>query len=388
MKAIKIVTIVGARPQIIKAAALSRAIRTHFSDLLNELIIHTGQHYDTQMSEVFFTELNLPQPHYNLHVGSAAHGEQTAHMLEGIERILQDEQPDYVIVYGDTNSTLAGALAASKMHIDIVHIEAGLRSFNKQMPEEINRILTDHCATLLFTPTQNGFDNLLREGFRPFKQAPCSADNPGVFLCGDIMLDNCMFYSNRDSNTQNYHTKNHILSENYILCTIHRDHNTDNPIRLTAIFKALIRLSSLTGQKIILPIHPRTLKMLSKNLDEKLHEIVLQGDMIQLIEPASYTEMIELEKNASLIITDSGGVQKEAFFLKKPCVILRSQTEWVEIIETGSAKVVDADEDKIVAGALEYLNQPPTNFPPLFGDGKAANFICEIILQNKQHQKF
>ena len=251
---IKIVTIIGARPQIIKAAALSRAIKNNFSNEIEEIIVHTGQHYDQNMSQVFFDELGIPAPNYNLGVGSGKHGEQTAKMIEGIEEILLKENPDYLVVYGDTNSTLAGAIAASKIHIPIVHIEAGLRSFNKAMPEEINRICCDHCSTMLFSPTTTGYKNLINEGFNQENKKPFTIDNPGIYHCGDVMYDNSLYFSSI-ANSQHP-----IANSQYILCTIHRNNNTDEPERLSAIVRALLRLSK--EEEIIIPLHPRTKKLL------------------------------------------------------------------------------------------------------------------------------
>ena len=239
----KLVTIIGARPQIIKAAALSRAIRNHYADQIHEVIVHTGQHYDDNMSQVFFDELQIPRPDYNLHVGSASHGVQTARMTEGIETILIKEQPDFIVLYGDTNSTLAGAIAAAKIHIPIVHIEAGLRSFNKSMPEEINRIVCDHCSTLLFTPTKAGLENLKREGFPMDNKGPFTIDSPKVYHCGDIMYDNSLHFANIAEEKTDIIQRLELVGKPFILATIHRDSNTDHPERLGAIFDALIELS-------------------------------------------------------------------------------------------------------------------------------------------------
>ena len=361
----KIVTIIGARPQIIKAAALSRAIKEHFGDRIQEVIVHTGQHYDDNMSQVFFDELGVPQPDYNLHVGSANHGQQTAKMIEGIERVLMDEKPDFIVLYGDTNSTLAGAVAASKIHVPIIHIEAGLRSFNKAMPEEINRIVCDHCSTLLFTPTQAGFDNLAKEGFKMDNVGPYTIDNPKVFHCGDIMYDNSQYFSKIADQKADILKRLGLGGKPYVLATLHRDSNTDDPERLKAILEAFTELSK--DITIVLPMHPRTRK----------HASDFHPDNIIVIEPVSFLEMIQLEKHAQLILTDSGGVQKEAYFFQKPCVILRPETEWVEIVETGAATLVDADKDEILATSRHYLQQPPVDFPEIFGDGRAAEFILE-----------
>ena len=517
----KLLTIVGARPQIIKAAAISRAIRNHFQDSITEVILHTGQHYDQNMSEVFFSELGVPTPHYNLNVGSGSHGRQTAKMIEGIENVLLAESPDVVLLFGDTNSTLAGAIAASKLHIPVAHVEAGLRSFNKSMPEEINRIVCDHVSTFLFVPTESGIKNLKREGigekffeiqsekshegsdaegdtgkenYQNFNVGNVknrfSIDNPGIFLTGDVMYDNSLFFADLAdekaplegiverilSNSLNVNianifdqkhltkqvrvTKNRwqLTKNHFVLATVHRDINTDNPMRLNVIFKALADIAE--NIPVIVPLHPRTAKMLKSSLETALFERVVKlrreidtfmsdadrfddidkfddidrfdddnvigtdksdhGDVsscnvsscneliykymnkfesetfengtetrafdfetlrsgVLLLPPASFFEMITLEKAAKLIITDSGGVQKEAFFFKKPSLILRPETEWVEIVECGAAKLVDADYVKILAGFEEFKNKE-IDFPQIFGDGHAAEHTCRSLL--------
>ena len=379
---IKIVTIIGARPQIIKAAALSRAIRTKFRDQIEEIIVHTGQHYDENMSEVFFEELEIPRPNYNLGVGSASHGVQTAHMIVGIEEILLKEKPDFIVLYGDTNSTLAGAIAASKLHISVVHIEAGLRSFNKSMPEEINRILCDHCSTLLFSPTKTGFDNLVKEGFDPRAEAPFHADNPCIYHCGDVMFDNSVYFAQIAQAKSTILEDKNLKLNNFILSTIHRDNNTDQPKRLNSIFRALLEISTLSGQQIVLPIHPRTTKLLPQKLEKQLLDRVMSKSEILIIPPASFLDMIVLENNASLVITDSGGVQKEAYFFEKPCIILRSETEWREIVEVGAAIIANADEERIISAWKSFQHNDNLKFTPVFGNGKAAEFICEQLLTN------
>ena len=374
----KIVTIIGARPQIIKAAALSRAIKNHFNNEIHEVIVHTGQHYDDNMSKVFFDELGIPRPDYNLHVGSASHGVQTAKMIEGIEQILVDEKPDFIVLYGDTNSTLAGAVAASKIHVPIAHIEAGLRSFNKSMPEEINRIVCDHCSTLLFTPTATGLANLTREGFPIDNNGPYSIDNPKVYHCGDIMYDNSLYFSTIADQKVDLLQRLDLEGKPYILCTLHRDTNTDHTERLEAILEALLELSS--ERPIVLPMHPRTKKMIQQLSNTALVEQVLSNRDIRIIDPVSFLEMIQLEKHASLVMTDSGGVQKEAYFFGKPCVILRPETEWVEIVEVGAATLADADKDKILKHCRLFIQTPPSNFPKLFGDGYASEFVLKKLI--------
>ena len=373
----KIVTIIGARPQIIKAAALSRAIEKHFAGDIEEIIVHTGQHYDENMSQVFFDELQIPRPHYNLHVGSASHGVQTAKMTEGIEAILLDEKPDYIVLYGDTNSTLAGAVAAAKIHVPIVHIEAGLRSFNKSMPEEINRIVCDHCSTLLFTPTKAGYDNLRREGFPIDNEGPHSIDNPKVYHCGDIMFDNSLYFSTLSATKTDIIRRLGLQGKPFVLSTIHRDSNTDQPERLSAIFEAILEVAK--ESPVVLPLHPRTAKLIRSNLPTSLQDKLFNNENLLLIEPVSFLEMIELERNATLIMTDSGGVQKESYFFRKPCIILRPETEWVEIVETGTAILADADKNRILEAWRQFKETPPTLFPAIFGDGKAAEFMLEMM---------
>ena len=378
----KLITIIGARPQIIKAAALSRAIKES-KYTVNEVIVHTGQHYDPNMSEVFFKEMGIPQPHYNLGVGSGSHGKQTATMISGIETLLEIEKPDWLVVYGDTNSTLAGAIAASKIHVPIAHIEAGLRSFNKSMPEEVNRIVCDHVSTLLFSPTPTGFNNLLTEGFKK-SVSPFTADNPGIFQCGDLMYDNSLYFADVAENQTDISQRLKLDETLFILATIHRNNNTDDEKRINQLFESLARIAIEHKIRIILPVHPRTQKMMDQLLNEKNKEH-LRNNTIEIIPPASFFEMIVLEKKSMMVITDSGGVQKEAYFFKKPCIILRPETEWVELVENGAAKICDADPEKI-NNAFNYYNNSKNrpNFTPIFGDGNAAKFILETLWENKK----
>ncbi len=377
---IKIVTIIGARPQIIKAAALSRAIKNGFSEHIRELIVHTGQHYDAGMSSVFFEELGIPKPDYNLNVGSGSHGKQTAAMISGIEEILEKEKPDCLVVYGDTNSTLAGAVAASKIHIPIVHIEAGLRSFNKAMPEEVNRILCDHISTLLFSPTKAGYSNLLKEGFKENSTQNASSDAPKIYHCGDVMYDNSLYFA-KLSEERTTILKDLTLSKNkFVLATIHRNNNTDEPERLSSIFESFYDLATQNNEIIVVPLHPRTAKLLQQNLSPELVKRITSCTGIKIIPPVSFLEMTALEQNAKLIITDSGGVQKEAFFFKKPCIILRAQTEWVELVDCGAAKLADSEQIKIRETFDYFCAQKELQFPPIFGDGRAAEFICGEML--------
>lgn len=372
---IKIVTIIGARPQIIKAAALSRAIKHKFSKAITEVIVHTGQHYDENMSQVFFDELGIPAPNYNLNVGSGSHGKQTATMISGIEEILLQEKPNAIVLYGDTNSTLAGAIAASKIHVPVIHIEAGLRSFNKAMPEEINRIMCDHVSTLLFSPTKTGYQNLLNEGFKE-NHKPYTADNPKIYHSGDVMYDNSLYFSEVAEQKTDIISRNKLQKDKFILATIHRNNNTDEPVRLNALFSALYKISNQNQLDVLLPLHPRTAKLLESNLDPALLQKINASSYFKIIPPVSFLEMITLEKNCKIVMTDSGGVQKEAFYFEKPCVILRPETEWVELVECGTAIITDADEEKILEAFTALTTKSGMTFPRLYGDGKAAEFIC------------
>ena len=377
---IKIVTIIGARPQIIKAAALSRAIKNNFSSQITEIIVHTGQHYDDNMSQVFFDELEIPLPNYNLNVGSGNHGKQTATMILAIEDVLLIEKPNAIVLYGDTNSTLAGAMAASKIHIPVIHIEAGLRSFNKSMPEEINRIMCDHVSTLLFSPTKTGFDNLIQEGFLSQTNAPYSIDNPKIYHCGDVMYDNSLFFSKISDVKTSIINDLKLKNNGFILATIHRNNNTDEPIRLNALFKSLNDISINHQLQIVLPLHPRTSNLLDRNLSKDLAEAIRLNSNFKIISPVSFLEMLALEKNCCLVMTDSGGVQKEAFYFEKPCVILRPETEWIELLENGAALIADADENKIKFSFEQLIAKKDLSFPKLYGDGNAAVFICSEII--------
>lgn len=379
----KIVTIIGARPQIIKSSALSRTIQNEFKGQIEELIVHTGQHYDDNMSEVFFREMGIPLPNYNLNVGSGSHGDMTAKMMSGLEEIFIKEKPDAVVIYGDTNSTLAAALAAVKIHIPIVHIEAGLRSWNKRMPEEVNRITADHCSTLLFTPTDSGLRNLRAEGFETSNSGKADLNHPFVYKCGDIMYDNSLHFSSISDEKSTILSDLGLEANNYVLSTVHRDSNTDSPEKLQAIFRSFFRLLENHPElSIVLPLHPRTRNKIETNLGDELKRKVDTSDRLRLIPPAGFLDIIALEKNARLIITDSGGLQKEAFFFKKPCVILRPETEWVEIVENGNALIADADEKRIIEGFAELLNKLDYSYPAFYGDGKAAQFICNSILND------
>ncbi len=380
---IKILTIIGARPQIIKAAALGRTIKNNFSGLINEVLVHTGQHYDQNMSEVFFEELEIPKADYNLGVGSASHGKQTARIIEGTENILVKEKPDYIILYGDTNSTLAGAVAASKMHIPIIHIEAGLRSFNRKMPEEINRVVCDHLSTLLFSPTNTGYQNLIDEGFNPDNHPKYTPDNPGIFHCGDVMYDNSLFYSKIAAQKSTILIETGVEENSYVLATLHRDNNTDDPERLTHIFESFIEIIKKENKDIILPMHPRTHNKLNEELHKSLRDKINQIKGFHIIEPVSFLDMIQLERHAKIIMTDSGGVQKEAYFFNKPCIVMRPETEWSELVEIGKTLLVDANKEYILSAYDLLKHENNMQFPEIFGNGKAAEFIAKTILENK-----
>lgn len=354
----KVCTIVGARPQFIKAAVVARAFREQRPEV-NEILVHTGQHYDANMSAVFFDELDIPHPNYNLGIGGGTHGQNTGRMIEAIEGVLIQEQPDWVLVYGDTDSTLAGALAAVKLHIPVAHVEAGLRSFNRRMPEEINRILTDHASDLLFTPTQNAVDNLKKEGVNDEK----------IEMVGDVMYDAALFYAAKAE------IQSHILqtlalrAKKYILTTLHRQENIEDPDRLIAIIQGLLT-SSLP---VIWPLHPRTRKRLAE-LDFAL------TSPIHPIEPVGYLDMVMLEKNANLIATDSGGVQKEAYFYSVPCLTLREETEWIELIKVGANHLVGANSTKL-AKFINHIsnNQINVTRENLYGEGNAGLWISTKI---------
>jgi UDP-GlcNAc3NAcA epimerase len=352
----KILTVVGARPQFIKAAAVSRVMKDHPD--IQEVILHTGQHYDDNMSEVFFREMEIPEPAYNLGIQASLQGEMTGRMIEGIEKIIISEKPDALLVYGDTNSTLAGALAANKLFVKIIHVEAGLRSYNMKMSEEINRILTDRISDLLCCPTANAVRNLESEGFADFN---CTYLNTG-----DVMLDAALFYS------QIAETKSTIVRDlnldDFVLLTFHRAENTNDPRRLSDIVNALNAIH-LT-KRVVLPLHPRTKKTVEA-LGLKLN--------MDVIPPVGYFDMIELLKNCKLVVTDSGGLQKEAYFFQKPCVTLRDETEWTELVELGCNKLVGADPVLIQSSIFEMLKQKFNFDNELFGGGKASQNIISAI---------
>ncbi len=331
------------------------------------------------MSDVFFTELCIPKPDFNLGVVSGTHGVQTAKMIEGIEEVLLSENFDGIIVYGDTNSTLAGAVAASKLHVPIFHIEAGLRSFNMAMPEEVNRIACDHLSSILFAPTETAVENLKAERFASPKMAFPNGHHRVIINSGDVMYDNSLWFSQISVKKTSIINDLGLKGDDYILSTIHRNNNTDEPERLEAIAKALIDISERNGITVVLPLHPRTSKLMPKNLTERTYKKFISCPTIKILPPASFFEIMELEKNAKIVMTDSGGVQKEAYFFSKPCAILRTETEWVEIVNNKAGVIVDADYSKIIE-AYEELTSKKMSFPKLFGDGHAARTILQSIV--------
>lgn len=352
----KILTVIGARPQFIKASVVSAAIENTVG--LSEEIIHTGQHFDANMSNIFFDQLGIPKPHYQLDINSGSHGSMTGRMLEAIEKICLESKPDCLMVYGDTNSTLAGALAASKLHIPVAHIEAGLRSFNMRMPEEINRILTDQVSDILFCPTETAVKNLKNEGFE--------AKPVQVLNVGDVMQDSSMFFAERAVKGEALKA---VPESNFIVATLHRAENTDDPVRLKAIVDALNYIHK-NILPVVLPLHPRTQKVV-KSLGLKLDMLVL--------EPVGYLEMIWLLKHCNAVVSDSGGVQKEAFFFKKPCITMRDQTEWVELIENGVNVLAGADTQKIIDFTQAMLNKNIEDPSNLYGGGKASQNIANVL---------
>jgi UDP-GlcNAc3NAcA epimerase len=378
------ITVLGARPQFIKAAVVSRALRAH--PRARETIVHTGQHFDGNMSEVFFDELEIPRPDYNLGIGSASHGAQTGRMLEAVERVLLDEQPDGVLVYGDTNSTLAGALAAAKLHIPVAHVEAGMRSHNRRMPEEVNRVLTDHLASLLLVSTNNAVDCLGKEGI----------SGQHVRLVGDVMYDAALYYAEKAARQSHILPAWGLQPRRYVLATVHRAENTDDPNRLAAIVEGLDKVAEAIP--VVFPVHPRT-----RNTFSRAGIRPPASSQVRMADPVGYFDMLMLEKNAAAIVTDSGGVQKEAYFYGVPCVTLREETEWVELVQCGANRLCPPCSAQAVAEAIHSsmcafseeddsmiasrkFGQAPTqarcfpNIPKnLYGDGAAAARIAEIL---------
>jgi UDP-GlcNAc3NAcA epimerase len=372
MTTIRIATVVGARPQFIKAASVSRAVKA-FNEAggpvqVDERILHTGQHYDEGMSQVFFDELHIPRPEVNLEVGSGSHGQQTGAMLERLERVFREMQPDWVLTYGDTNSTLAGALAAVKLHIPVAHVEAGLRSFNRRMPEEINRVVADHVSTILFCPTPVAVRNLTTEGI-----------TRGVHQVGDVMYDSVLFNLGLAQRSSRVLERLGLEPKSFYLATVHRPENTDVPERLRGILTAFQGIN----RPIVLPLHPRTQKTLGAGLAEVAANV-------RIIEPVGYLDMLTLEKNARLILTDSGGIQKEAYWFGVRCVTLRDETEWVELVEAGCSRLVGADPGAILSAVADFESggtQPPqSSCGDLYGDGHCAEKIVQILARGANTQ--
>jgi UDP-GlcNAc3NAcA epimerase len=362
----KIITVVGARPQFIKAAAVSRAIATHYSGVIEERIVHTGQHFDDNMSKVFFDDLDIPKPHHHLAISGGNHGAMTGKMLEAIESVLLKEKPDWVLVYGDTNSTLAGALAASKLHIPVAHVEAGLRSFNMRMPEEINRILSDRVASQLFCPTQTAVENLALEGIVQ-----------GVNNVGDVMYDVALYYKDRAQAQSDVLKKLRLTPKAFALATCHRAENTDDPSRLKEILVALSYVAK--KMPVVFPLHPRTRKLIQANaLQEMLAQFIIT-------EPLPFLDMVALEQDASLILTDSGGVQKEAYFYGVPCITMRDETEWVETVQQGWNQLTGANAQAVIQAVDKFKDSMP-NFSSSspYGKGDAAQNILSHILKNQR----
>lgn len=355
---IKVLTVIGTRPQFIKAAAVSRAINEH--GRIREVLIHTGQHYDDTMSEIFFREMEIPKPDYHFSINTSTHATMTAQMLEGIEQAILKEKPDTILVYGDTNSTLAGALAASKLHMPVSHVEAGLRSFNMDMPEEVNRILTDRVSKQLFCPTETAIQNLKKEGL--------ATPDKLVVNTGDVMYDAALYYAKQIAQHSTVLQQLGLEDDKYLLATCHRAENTDDKVRLTSIVEAINELAK--QYKIVLPLHPRTRKMI-----EQFH---LQLDCI-VIEPVGYFDMLSLLKQCHMVLTDSGGLQKEAYFFHKHCVILRDQTEWVELTTAGCSTITGASKDKILEAVAINYNKEFHNGSVFYGNGHAAEIITNHL---------
>jgi UDP-GlcNAc3NAcA epimerase len=356
---VKFATIVGARPQFIKAAPVSRALA---DTGVEELLIHTGQHYDNNMSDVFFSEMGIPLPAYTLGVGSGTHGMQTGRMLSRIEEVLMVEQPSWVLVYGDTNSTLAGALAAAKLNVPVAHVEAGLRSFNRRMPEELNRVLTDHVSDVLFAPTDEAVRNLASEGIRDGR----------VLQVGDVMYDAALFFAARADERSGFLKSLDLSPKDYVLSTVHRAENTDSGPRLRAIVEGLARVAS--QRRVVMPLHPRTRGAL-----DRLRLLDRLGD-VQVLDPVGYLDMVVLEKNAAVIATDSGGVQKEAFFFEVPCVTLRDETEWTELVELGWNHLAPPTAASVIHDAIVAAMNGNSGRAALpYGDGNAAVRIAEFF---------
>lgn len=357
----KLMTVLGARPQFVKAAMVSRRLAADSG--VKETIVHTGQHYDRNMSELFFEEMMIPRPHHMLHVGSGSHAEMTGTIMMKLEPLCLTEKPDALMVYGDTNTTLAGALTASKLHIPVIHVESGLRSFNMRMPEEVNRIVTDRLSKLLLCPTQTAIENLKREGFENFQTR--------WVLTGDVMFDCARFYLQLAN--QRAFPIPELERKPFALCTIHRAENTDDLSRLRSILNALRSISE--DIPVIIPLHPRTRKIIT--------EAKIPTDPIRVMDPIGYFDMLQFLGKTAIVLTDSGGLQKEAYFCEKPCVVLRDQTEWVELLSTGSTALVGANQDLIVDSYRQLKSKQVELDPKIFGNGSAANIIVDAIKELK-----
>lgn len=362
----KVITVLGARPQFIKASPVSRALKN--TTVIEEILVHTGQHFDDNMSAIFFQEMEIPEPKYFLNINGLGHGAMTGQMLEAIEKILLQEKPDLVMVYGDTNSTLAGALAACKLHIPVAHIESGLRSHNLLMPEEYNRMLTDRIASLLFVPTNSGLENLKAEGFSNFK---CE-----IILNGDVMLDAARYFSKKPELVSARVQELIQNTPEFVLATIHRQENTDNLTALRNIIDALNEINKQTA--VVLPLHPRTRKVLEKN--------EISVDFI-IIEPVGYVDMLQLIVKSGLVITDSGGLQKEAFFMNKYCLTIRTETEWIELVEKGYNFICGSDKQAILTHFEKWFGAEIKDAPPLYGNGNSSEIIAQNILSYLRNEK-
>lgn len=374
----RILTIIGTRPQSIKTAAVSHVLQKEHGDALQERILYTGQHYDHNLFRVFFEELGIPEPFENIGVGEGGAGERTARMIQGIGSSIQREKPDLILLYGDTDSTLAGAMAASKLHVPIAHVEAGLRSFRKTMPEEINRVLSDHVSTILFAPTPTAVGNLVRESFSDELPADPSIDRPAVHRSGDVMYDNALRFgpiAERNSDV----LERFGIEEGNVLVTFHRAENSQEPKRLEGILKGVRDLLERSDRKSIIPLHPGTRKAISERVDAGSWEAFKEDPAVRICDPLPYLDMVRLQRNASLIVTDSGGLQKEAFFHGKPCMVLRDETEWTELVDQGHAVLVGADPERIAEGEHAFPEKRDRDLSELFGDGRAGSYICRTL---------
>lgn len=379
-RSIRILTVIGARPQIIKAAALSRAVQ-RVSGLV-QVLLDTGQHYDENMAGAFYDELGIPRADISLNVGSAGHGEQTARMLEGVERAVIEHRPDALLVFGDTNSTLAGSLAAAKLNVPLAHVEAGLRSFDRRMPEEVNRIVSDHCSTWLFCPTDTAVKNLLHEGFDTAWSGKADAYKPAVANVGDVMFDNHLHFSAIARQRSSILSDLGLRPGAFALVTVHRAGNTDDPDRLNAIFRSILEMTERHGLDVVLPLHPRSRNRMDALLRDGIRDGIRRSARIRIVPPAGLFDMIALEESARIILTDSGGVQKEAYFCGTPCVILRSTTEWSELLDSGASMLADADPVRIASCVERFLAHGMPACPPVFGNGAAAMAVCLRLMRD------